>query len=180
VIIRMMKHRAACLTSVLFALLVTGSLAGQASGPSPPYLPTFVLRRAALIAQATVQSISPSPGSVEPRQNVVFGLGTVIKGTPPPGNLVVITHPAGGGGAGAIPMQIGERYVLFLEPTRTIEIPPREGPPLYEPIGVVDNAIKVEGDKIVVNPAMPFHDAYNGKSLDEFLKDLRTRIEAEK
>jgi hypothetical protein len=87
---------------------------------------------------------------------------------------------AGGRGAGTIPMQIGERYVLFIQPARVIEIPPREGPPLYAAISR-DNAIKIEGDKIVVNPDMPFHSAYDGRSLDEFLKNsLRTLIESAK
>lgn len=167
-----MRNLAACIV-----LLSSVTVLSQVSGPKPPEL-SILTQRAQLIVDVTVESVTPYPSM--PRQDVVLHVNSVMKGTPPPGDRFLLNHLSGGAGPGTIPMQVGERYVLFLRPVAANELgaPPVSvlaGLPRYGSISR-DNAVKIDGNKIVVNPAMPFHGSHDGKSRDEFLQELRTLI----
>jgi hypothetical protein len=130
-----------------------------------------------LIVDATIQSIIPF-ADLGPLQDVVFSISTVMKGTPPPGNRVLLVHMAGGRGAGTIPMQTGERFILFLQPAAAglvAQYPVREGLTRYGAVSR-DNAVRINGGKLVVNPDMPFFNTHNGRSQDQFLRELKDLI----
>jgi hypothetical protein len=146
-------------------------LLSQASGPRPPDLPNLA-QRATIIVDATVEAIPPNTAvaGVTPRTDAVLRVSRALKGMVT-GDRFVLLQPPDPKQA----MHTDERYILFLTEPRVVEIPPRQGPPQYAVVGR-HNAVKIVGDKIEVNPSMPFYGTFNGKTLAEFLEALQTLI----
>ena len=148
------------------------------SGGKPPELSVLVAR-APLIVDASLEATFPSYLQTSiPRTDAVFRVSRVVKGTFRVGDQVLIAQLGNEGtrerSKGRKLMQLGERYVLFLQPMRpdaVDQFPVRAGLTRYGSISR-DDAVKINGSKIEINPEMPFHGSLNGRGLDEFFREV--------
>ena len=149
--------------------LLVGSMVlfGQGSGPRPPQL-SELAQGSKRIVDATVEKVSNNSVGLPRVTDNVMRVSRVLKGVLPEERIIVLT---------TLPnqaMKPGERYILFLRDERTVIPPPQIK--TYSAVNRV-NAVKVaDGEKLEINPAMPFYKDYNGKTLGEFLDALQAQI----
>jgi hypothetical protein len=152
---------------------------GQDRGAKPPELSRLVAS-APIIVDASVETkfLPYLQATIITRTDVVLRVNRVVKGNLRVGDQVLIAQA---GNEAAIqrndaekPMQLGERYLLFLQlmPSFAIsQFPVREGLTRYGSLSS-NVAVKINGSNVEIDPAMPFHRTLNGRGVDEFLREV--------